>query len=1333
MHKTTRQIWTTSSPSSCLFCDIQLLFPRGTVSRTTSATLIGGVRTQARENSTSTTRIQPRTPSGRGQLSSRLAFFGTGARPTLNTPTAALTHPSRTQRNTVCTYTTKALAKNEQSAHDTTIIPSRSTTPESILFFEGDFLQHTHLLGSDQAGLVLTGPRLSLGSRTALRTRTRFLSTVTSPSAISDVDPDGPLLLSTSSSTPLASASIQETKAPTTSESTVRSDFQSLFPEIPVSFVDESSRDPFLSPVSNAPWRNGAMVEGSELEESLRESVYQRDPIRTWWPLYEKVASQWRSPNHQRHGLIRADFIRIIGALKVSPPSPRDIRLARLEQIFDDFHRAIDTPKSNAKVYGAFLGALNFWKMNNLVPAWIARIKATIPTSTSSESPLLVRESPQEQYHDLIRVLVDLGQVDVVRQCVEELKHSRSDLLRPTVSAYDLLMESCMMCKDTAGATKAFQEMQELGLKPELTSFNTLMRGHLENKDVRATQRVLESLLLTDIRPDIYTFNLLMSGYLKMGEIDLVNGFYKGLGEYGLAPNSKTYRILMKSHLRQGKVDQVIELFSRLKESPQTDLQPRSDDYRVLLQALASHGRMSDAFRVLREMTETAKTPITTPIYNVFVTQYARDGQLDKAWRILDKIIAAKLPLIDGSVNPLLRAYLARRDFDKVGEITELMNRYGVTPSNPTFNIMIHSTKVSGNLDIAMQLYEKMKGEGVMPDVWTYNVLLDLLVTKLLPGRDSIRRKGDSSAVRKDQVEEYVPKIESLLQDMKARGIRPDVVTYGKLIHQYVILRDIEQAETLFHEMVKSGISPNAYTFNTLMNGFALIEEMDKAVELFRRMPKYGVQPDATTFTTLIKGYANLKQMSLAQDFANSLQQQSSKIQMDQHCLHTLMQLAQKSNQPGMALDFFEMMRGRGMEPDNVTFTILINSLSRQYAATSSKGKSGSRNRASRRTGGDQAGGVFEGMQSQSAAEAVESILGVLQQDGSPLHHSGITTVLSAYFRLGRPLAAIGFFKNSFWKSHPKLSTTNCGALFNGLLAPEHGHRYDGVVLNLYTRMLLGTKEAIRSEEAIMHSSRNPLSDSTSTSTDCTDAAGKGSAPWDSTIMPTASKSTKNTPVSSPPSHQSTTSSKDKFVPPHDLPILDLVTFNILFQSFSKKNNWSIVLQLWRDLESIGANKLYPHEMPLEFLGWAAQAYHLTPDRHRLDCDELRWSSVKSSDIEPRETHSEKAEKLLKQLWNAHHKMGAQWSTRIYGYNKFKSLVPPSATLSATPATTTASTSSAPPSLSSASASTHNSSLLSSFLSGGMNQASYHHKSTTTAPTALSLDEEEKGAERQHH
>ncbi|KAF8925357.1 hypothetical protein BGZ58_000874 [Dissophora ornata] len=1027
--------------------------------------------------------------------------------------------------------------------------------------------------------------------------------------------------------------------------------------------------------------------------------------------------------------LCRTDFMRLIGALKVSSPSPRATnRLARLKQIFEDFHCAIVVPKSNVKVYSAFLETLHFWRMDDQIPRWIQRIKSNIriPQSTApvEDEILLIRESPQEQYHDLMRALARVNQVDAMLKCLEELKADHSGQLHLTTKAYDTVLETYIKHKDTASAMRIFQEMQDQGISPQLTTFNILLQGHLENKDARATQHVLESLLLTDIRPDIYTFNLLMSGYLKLGDIELVNGFYKGLGEYGLVPNSKTYRILMKTHLRQGEVGKVVDLFCKLKDSPKAELNPGPEDYRVLIQALASHGRMPDALRVLREMTETAKVPVTTPIYNVVLNQYARDGQVEKARGILDRIISEKLPLIDGSINPLIRAYLAQKDLDKVEEMMQIMDRHGLQPSRTTYNIMINSTRNSGSLSGAMEIYDRMLSAGVDPDVWTYNTLLDLHVVGLSPAQNDVRRKGDPGKVSEEQLKEYLPRVESLLQDMKVRGIKPDVVTYGKLIHQYVILRDIDQAEMLFHEMLKSGISPNGYIFNTLMNGFTLIEEMDKALELFRRMPKHGVQPDATTFTTLIKGYANLEQMRLAQDFADSLQQQNLRIPMDQYCLNTLMQLAQRSNQPGMALDFFEMMRGRGIEPDKITFTILLNSLSREFEESrlmSSTAKMGDQNYSRRSAaGGDRSGVESKNVEANSATEAIETLLEVVQRDIYPLHYSEITTVLAAYFRLGRPLAAIEFFKTSLWREGSKLNTTNCGVLFHGLLAPEHKKRFDGIALNLYSRMLSGTKEAVQPQEEQERNAIEISDDDVSREASRKDQSRQNSSSNDgvSWALPQASSSRAVL--------------RKLKVKPEDslssgLPILDLISISTLLQSFSNRQNWGIVLQIWQDLESVGAEKLYPFTMPPEFLGMAARAYHMTPDRER-------WSGSKKDE---KKNHAEIAKKLLRRLWRADHRTGVEWSVKIYGYNIFEPLT--------TANMSSSSSFSLPPSLgagaptSPSNASTHSPSLLSSYLSENASQSSYQREARYNEGDKDEEGKDEEGKDeegedqQQHH
>ncbi|KAG0035985.1 hypothetical protein BGZ82_004875 [Podila clonocystis] len=1103
------------------------------------------------------------------------------------------------------------------------------------------------------------------------------------------------------------------------------SEFHRLFPAQPRKTLDQLTRERSRD---HAPWRNQTMQPGSVLEEALRKAVYQRDPISDWWPMYDELSKLWVNRHSGESTLTRTDFVRIITAVKVSQ---HPARVQRLEKLFEDFHLAIDTQKSNVRVYTTFLETIQFWKMQKLMPLWIQLIRSKIvlpilDSSTNIPSVLppnsLVRESPQEQYHDLMRVLANVDLMEPMLDCLQELKATKSDLLMPSTKAYDTILEVYMRRKDTTRAMQLVQDMKDHGLPPQLTTFNILLNAHLENKDARAAQQVLESLLLTDIKPDIYTFNVLMAGYLNMGEFELVNGFYKGLGEYGLVPNSKTYRILLKSHLKQGHVKQVVDLFCQLKESPRPELHPGSEDYRILIQALASNNKMPEALKVLQEMIDGKKVPVTTWVYNVFLTQYARQGQVDKARRILDRIIAEKLPLVDGSINPLIRAYLARKDLDQVAEMTDLLTQYGIQPSSTTFNIMINSTKASGNLEGAMKLYERMEAEGVAPDVWTYNTLLDILIGRLVPRKGTAARKGSPNTVQDSQVAEYIPKIETLLQDMRAKGIKPNATTYGKLIHQYVLLQNMEQAEMLFHEMVKSGISPNSYVFNTLMNGFTAMEEMDKAVELFRRMPKYGVEPDAASFTTLVKGYANLQELKLAQNFANTLQLRSSKIKLDQFCFHTLMQLAQKSNQPGMALDFFEMMRGRGIEADHYTFTILLNALSRDLAGANSSSRP--KRRGNRK--------IESGLAPESTTEAVESILSMIQQDSQPLNHSQITTILSAYFRLGRPQAAIEFFKTRYWKGEPKLNTTNCGALFHGLLAPEHNRRYDGIVLNLYSKMLSGTRDLIRAEEEYKRRLEE-LKVSDDDSTTATSAPG-GSAnklkqmgdwsgprgPWaDSSTSSSSSSRTLSRP-SSPLTPSSSSSRPPSFVPRYDLPPVDLILVSIMFQSFSQRQNWGIVLQLWQHVESIGVDKLYPFRMPLEFLGWAAEAFHRTSD---LSNNTTRRCISTTGDQEQRhhqpaqdsETQGEeKAKELLRRLWNAHDRMGVQWSYRIYGFNIFESLTPSSSTSSSALSSGSGWDSQPSPSAPS--------SVLSHFLSGENGQ-SYGRPSSDIKPSSSSTSE----------
>ncbi|KAG0054984.1 hypothetical protein BGZ83_009858 [Gryganskiella cystojenkinii] len=1174
----------------------------------------------------------------------------------------------------------------------------------------GSSLVHSldHTLVLETASRRIQGGKLYRNLTTATTTSTSVLPSEMESETGSTLHRES---TSTSTISESTSPSPSKTSTPASADSEsldqTTSDFRALF-----------SKDAPARPRGNTPWRKNYMNQGSELEESLRKAVYDREPIGNWWPMYEQVAEsrQWNLrglllaqglPPAEDSVFCTMDFLRFIGSLKVST-QPSEGRLFKLERLFEDYHCALGLPSSNVKVYTALLDTLTFWKQQDLVPQWIGRFKFKImaPPATGMADALLthrllIPERAQEQYQNLMRVLGNTAQIEPILECLQELKSSQTRFLKPTTHTYDSILQAHLRRKDTTSAMSVFQEMQEQpGCEPQISTYNILLKGHLDNKDALSAQRVLETLLLSEHRPNIDTFNLLMSGYLQVGEFELVNGFYKGLDEYGLTPDAKTFRILMRSHQQQGQVDQVLNLFRKLMESPREELHPGPEAYRVLIQTLATNERMVDALKVLRELTESRRFLIPISIYQVFLVQYAREGQAEKARRVLETIIREKLAISGGTINPLIQVYLSSRDYAEVREMTDLMHSHGIRPTDVTFHIMMNSAKYSGNLEGAMQLYSRMLSEGVEPDAWTYNTLLDVIISKLTPRCGNARWKGDGRAVTAEQIQEYVPKIETLLVEMRTRGIRPDVVTFGKLIHQYVVLRDIEQAEMVFHEMIKSGIKPNAVAFNTLMDGFTVIGEMDKAIELFRKMTKYGVEPDATTFTTLIKGYTNLNRIKAAQDFANSMQQfHGSKFRMDRYGLHTLMQLAQKSSQPYMTLDFFEIMRSRGLEPDSVTYTILANALSRELAESNRRRKSLANNGRRRR------GGAAAEQSSSHDAQVLESVLDIIQRkaEGQSLNQADITTMLSAYFRLGRPVAAIDFFRSTLrGAKEPRLSTASCGALLSGLLAPELGRRYDGSVLNLYAKMLTVT----RTNLVAAATAHTPPA-----------AASSLSSP------PSFGNPSDGSPISSSTANLSSM---------QGLPGLDIVTINILFQAFSKRKNWALVLQFWKDFESIGAENMYPFEMPLEFWGFAAEAYHrtatdrwkeedlqkqLTPPealmrqqnglrakentkkaaKRRLRLLKALAEEEDTTNSTGEVSHEIKARQLLTKLWTVHPSMGQKWSTRIYGFNIFEGQA-----RAAVPSTnsTSSSSSSSSNSSSTSTSTSHQSAALSSYLSG---------------------------------
>ena len=242
------------------------------------------------------------------------------------------------------------------------------------------------------------------------------------------------------------------------------------------------------------------------------------------------------------------------------------------------------------------------------------------------------------------------------------------------------------------------------------------------------------------------------------------------------------------------------------------------------------------------------------------------------------------------------------------------MRADGVPPDVVTYSTLIN---LSADLDTATQWYHRMRADGVLPDLVTYSTLINLspdqdtatqwyhrmradgVLTDLLTYNTLIRLSADL-----DTATHWYDR-------MRADGVLPDVVSYNTLIN---LSTHMDTASRWYKRMRADGVLPNVVTYSTLIN---LSADSDTANQWYEQMRAAGVRPDVVTYSTLINLSADL-------DTANQWydRMRADGILPDVVTYSTLIRL---SGDLDTASQWYERMRADGVLPNVVTYSTLIN------------------------------------------------------------------------------------------------------------------------------------------------------------------------------------------------------------------------------------------------------------------------------------------------------------------------------------------------------------------------------------------------------------------------
>ncbi|UPR04861.1 hypothetical protein HOP50_18g82060 [Chloropicon primus] len=254
-------------------------------------------------------------------------------------------------------------------------------------------------------------------------------------------------------------------------------------------------------------------------------------------------------------------------------------------------------------------------------------------------------------------------------------------------------------------------------------------------------------------------------------------------------------------------------------------------------------------------------------------------------------------PEVDLSVcfNILIKGFGFERNLKKLEEVVSKMSQQGVVSTQSTYNALVSAYVNSNRVDMAWRvLQEAMQPKGGAQEdeeskQYMYATILKGLVMNVNPELTGLQQAVD------------------LMNQMKTQGVVPDVYVYSQLIdHLIKKMNDVDAADRLFQLMQKEnfgGVVPTVVVYNILLRGYCNQQSSlsrngvgwskARCLELLKDMGLRGIKPNTSTFNTLISAAVS-----------NEDQRSANKL--------------------------FRLMVDLKVDPDRMTYTIIMKSFSDQ-------------------------------------------------------------------------------------------------------------------------------------------------------------------------------------------------------------------------------------------------------------------------------------------------------------------------------------------------------------------------------------------------------------------
>ncbi|KAI3767711.1 hypothetical protein L2E82_18069 [Cichorium intybus] len=243
----------------------------------------------------------------------------------------------------------------------------------------------------------------------------------------------------------------------------------------------------------------------------------------------------------------------------------------------------------------------------------------------------------------------------------------------------------------------------------------------------------------------------------------------------------------------------------------------------------------------------------------------------------------------------LSRAKLMSKMFDVLDRYNK--HRGGHMPN--FHNILVMGYAVAGKPKIALQLFGRMRYQGIDLDGFSYHILLNALVE-----------------------EGYFDEVESVARQIKNRGFESEI-TYSILIKGFCRKKEFDKAETYLREVINNNngvkIKSGGHIVGTLVDGLCKNDEFDKAGKLVDEFGEFHV------YDIWIRELVRARNLDKAMEFLRKTRNQKTVVYVpDVFRYNTLILRLLRENRLEQVCDLVIEMMKNNIPPDQLTMNIVL-------------------------------------------------------------------------------------------------------------------------------------------------------------------------------------------------------------------------------------------------------------------------------------------------------------------------------------------------------------------------------------------------------------------------